>query len=163
MVAESRVYRMRSWERIVSIVLLVFGLVSPLATWGGVLTGRQDARFLEMMFPIVFSMGAAFFTIGAFRKSVRLTDHRIEVRGVSGTRMLPLDKIKGRRRYFSPGPVDCPGEWHLVFEPNDDRYSKLDIEELYRFDDEFYEWFNALPDLDEIDKSKPKSSNLGLV
>lgn len=82
MAAENRVYRMRSWERIVSIVLLVFGLVSLLATWGGVLTGRQDAKFLEMMFPIVFSMGAAFFTIGAFRKSVRLTDHTIEMRGL---------------------------------------------------------------------------------
>ena len=26
-----------------------------------------------------------------------------------------------------------------------------------------YNWFNALPDLDEIDKTRPKSSNFGLV
>jgi len=26
-----------------------------------------------------------------------------------------------------------------------------------------YNWFNALPDLDEIDKTRPKSSNFSLV
>jgi hypothetical protein len=53
--------------------------------------------------------------------------------------------------------------WHLVLEPNDDRCVKLNIEELYRFDDFFYKWFNELPDLDELDKARPKTSNFGLV
>lgn len=73
MVAGYRVYRMRSSQLIVSIVLLVFGLFFLLATWGGVLSGMRDAKFLEMMFPIAFSLGAAFFIIGAFRNSVHLS------------------------------------------------------------------------------------------
>lgn len=163
MLAESRVYRMRSSQRVIAILLLIVGLILLLSTWGAVLSGRQDAKFLEMMFPIVFLIGAAFFTIRDFHNSVRLSVQAIELRGLSGTRSLPLDKIKGRRRYLCKGDENSPDVWHLVLEPNDDRYSKLDIEELYRFDNEFYERFNSLTDLDERDKTKPKSSNLGLV
>ena len=83
--------------------------------------------------------------------------------GISGKRVLPLAKISGRRRYLDRGGEDSPSVWHLVFESNDDRFSKLDIEELYRFDDFFYKWFNALADLDELDKTRPKPSNFGLV
>ena len=83
--------------------------------------------------------------------------------GLSGQTVLPFDKIRGRRRYFDPGYQNAPGAWHLVFESNDDRYNSIDIEDLYRFDSFFQEWFHALPDLDELDKKVPKPSNFGLV
>jgi hypothetical protein len=64
---------------------------------------------------------------------------------------------------FSRGDTNSPDVWHLVLESDDDRYPRIDLEELYRFDEPFYRWFNALPDLDEIDKTRPKTSNFGLV
>jgi hypothetical protein len=111
----------------------------------------------------VFLVFAALITFRGFRNSVLLSDQVIELRGLSGTRALPLDKIRGRRRYLSRGDEDSPDVWHLVFEPNDDRFAKLDIEKLYRFDDRFYSWFTSLPDLDELDKTRPRTSNFGLV
>jgi hypothetical protein len=159
----NRTYRMKSSQRFVAVVLLLFGLLLTAGIWGAVLTGARDPKLLEMMFPIGFSLVAAVFTWRAFRNTVRFSDHTVELRSLSGMSVLPLDKIKGRRRYVSRGDENSPDVWHLVLEPNDDRYPKLDIEELYRFDELFYTWFNALPDLDEIEKTRPKASNFDLV
>lgn len=158
-----RTYRMRSSQRLVSIVLLAFGLFIWVGIWGGVLAGTRDPSFFEMMVPVLFSLAGALFAFRAFSNSVRFSDHAIELRGLSGTKILPIDKIKGRRRYLSKGDADSPDVWHLVLEPNDDRFPKLDIEKSYRFDEDFYSWLNALPDLDKIDKTGPKTSNFGLI
>jgi hypothetical protein len=154
---------MKTSERVVSIVLLVAGLLLTVGIWCSVLTGAREPKFLEMMFPLVFSLVAAVFTLRSFQNTVRLSQDGLEFRGPSGTCVLPLDKIKGRRRYLRRGGVNTPDVWHLVLEPNDDRYTRIDLEELYRFDEIFYTWFNALPDLDEIDKANLKASNFGLV
>ena len=159
----TRVYRMKSWQRFVGIVLLVFGLLFGFVIWGGVISGARDANFLELMFPVAFSLLAGIFTFRAYRNSVRLTERSIERCSFSGNTVLPFDKIRGRRRYLAGGDENSPSVWHLVFEPNDDRFGKIDIEELYRFDDSFYQWFNGLPDLDELDKARSRTSNFGLV
>jgi hypothetical protein len=39
----------------------------------------------------------------------------------------------------------------------------MDFEKSFTFDDSFYAWFNALPDLDADDKTVRKDSNFGLV
>jgi hypothetical protein len=163
MTGTTRIYRMKSSQRIVSIVLVLVGLLFTVGIWGSVLTGTRGPKLLEMMFAILFSLAAAIFTLRSFRNAVRFTEDTIELQSLSGTRVLPLNKIKGRRRYLSRGDMNSPDVRHLVLEPNDDRYPKLDLEELYRFDEIFYIWFNALPDLDEIDKAQPKASNFGLV
>jgi hypothetical protein len=163
MTGTNRIYRMKTSQRVVSIVLLVVGLLSTVGIWWSELTGAREPKFLEMMFPIVISLLTAVFTLRSFQNTVRLSEDALEFRGLSGTRVLPLNKIKGRRRYLCRGDEDSPSVWHLVFEPNDDRYTKIDLEELYLFDETFYTWFNALPDLDEIDKSNPRVSNFGLV
>jgi len=98
----------------------------------------------------------------AFRNSVQLSETTIELYGISDNAVLPFDKIRGRRRYLDRGDEDSPSVWHLVLGPNDDRLKKVDIEELYQFDDFFYQWFNGLPDLDELEKTGPKTSNFGL-
>ncbi len=159
----TRVYRMKSGQHFVGFVLLTFGLFFGVAIWGGVITGVREANFLEMMFPVVFSLFAGVFTFRTFRNSVHLSETAIEVRSISGPKELPFDKIKGRRRYLDHGDENSPSVWHLVLEPNDDRFVKIDIEELYRFDDFFCKWFNEPPDLDELDRTRPKTSNFGLV
>ena len=137
MIATERVYRMRTSQRIVGIVLTAAGLFFFIAIWGGVLFYRREPKFLEMMLPVIFLTLAVFTTIPAFCNSVLLSDQRIELRSFSGTNTLPLDKIRGRRRYLGKGHGKSPSIWHLVIESNDDRFPKIDIEELYKFDDEF--------------------------
>ncbi|MFZ0303284.1 MAG: hypothetical protein WAL75_11375 [Terracidiphilus sp.] len=57
-----------------------------------------------------------------------------------------------------------PRNWHLKVESDDDRYVSLDFQEnAFRFDSAFFDWFKSLPDLDELDKTGPKTSDFGLV
>ena len=162
-IATSRVYWMKPGERIVGIILCSPGLFFLVAFWRPVLLGTEEPNFLELMFPIVYLLISGIFTVKAFRSFVRLSENSIELRSLSGSSLLPFDKIKGQRRYVDNGDENSPTVRHLVLEPNDDRFPKLDIEETYRFDDSFYRWFNALPDLDELDKRNPKPSDFGLV
>jgi hypothetical protein len=158
----THVYRMKARQHIVGLAVLVIGV--PLAS---VLTERLfDAgapRFFKVVAPVVYALGGILLTIRAFGTSVRLSDTEIELRTWTGSIVLPLNRIEGRRRYLDKGDEHSPSVWHLVLQPNDDRFPKLDIEELYRFDDFFYRWFNSLPDLDEADKRRPKTSNFGLI
>ena len=94
----TRVYRMKSGQRFVGIVLLTVGLFFGVAIWGGVITGVREPNFLEMMFPIVLSLIAGVFTVRTFRNSVHLSETAIELRSISGHKQLPFDKIKGRRK-----------------------------------------------------------------
>ena len=150
-------------QRAVGIILSAVGVVFLVAFWYGALSGKREPNFWEMMFPVVFILFSALFTIRAFRNSIRITEISIELRGLSGNRILPLDKVKGRRRYVDDSG-DGPSVTHLVLEPNDDNFPKLDIEEsYYAFDAYFDRWIQGLPDLDELDKTKCKTSNFGLV
>lgn len=144
---------MNSGQRVVGVVLTCVGLIFLAAIWYGVLTGAREPRFLEMSFPVVFLAIAGVATMQAFSNWVRLSDQAIEFHSLKGDAVLPFDKIKGRRRYVDHGDLESPTLCHLVLEPNDDRFPRLDLEELYRFDDFFYRWFNELPDLDELDKT----------
>ncbi len=97
MTGTNRIYRMKTSQRVVSIVLLVVGLLLTVGIWWSVLTGEREPKFLEMMFPIVFSLLGAIFTLSSFQNMVRLSEDVLEFRGSFGTRVLPLDKIKGSK------------------------------------------------------------------
>jgi len=160
---DSRVYPMSWWQRMVGIVLLAVGSLFLVVFRWGAASGKREASFLELMFPVVYLLFAGVFTIRAFRNFVCLSETSIELRTLTAKSVLPFDKIKGRRRYVDRSGDEAPDVRHLVLVPNDDRFPRLDIEELYRFDDDFYRWFDALPDLDELDKYRLKTSNFGLV
>jgi len=142
-------------------MLLLSGLFLQCTVWRAVLDGRPDGSISKAIMAAGALLLGFFFALRAWCSRVRLSEIAIEVDGLTGKSMLPLDKIEGRRRYLDGGSADAPGDWHLVLEPIDDRFPRLDIEEIYRFDAFFYQWFNGLPDLDERDKLRPKSSNFG--
>ncbi len=64
---------------------------------------------------------------------------------------------------MTAGLTTFPGEWRLKIVSDDDRFPSLDFDEKYKFDETFRAWFNQLPDLDEADKTAPKTLNSGLV
>jgi hypothetical protein len=159
----SRVYRMSIFSRVFGIIFTAFGVIFLVVAWHGILASAKVSRFVEMIISIALVIVGVYFTIRTFRNSVCLSAKSIELRDASGSRVLPFDKIKGQRRYTVEGGGDGVNVHHLVLQPNDDQFPRLDIEENYNFDDFFYRWFNALPDLDELDKTKPKTSNFGLI
>ena len=159
----SRVYRMRPWQHIIGIVFLVFGLAFGIAVWSQVLTGQKEAIFLEMMVPVLFTAVAVLILHRASQNYVQVSESAVVLRTLSAHRILPIHLIRGRRIYIDPGDGESPDIRHLVLESDDDRYQTLDIEDLYSFGEPFRTWFHSLRDLDEADKSGPKTSNFGLV
>jgi hypothetical protein len=154
---------MNVWQRIVAIAVAAFGLILWFGIWTEVIRGDRDANLIGMLIPPALVLAGSVFALRAIRFSVRLSDDAIELQGLTGKTVLPFDRIEGRRRYVDEGGEDMPRVSHLVLVPNDDRFPKIDIEELCRFDDHFYRWFNNLPDLDEAEKHRPKPFNFGLV
>jgi hypothetical protein len=83
---------------------------------------------------------------------------------------LPFDKIKGGRRYTEKAdpfgtPYGTPPR-HLVLEPKDDSFPRVDLKESRAFDEAFYCWFDSLPDLDKrdgIEEPTSKYANFSLV
>ena len=159
----SRVYRMNAFQRVFCLIFTGFAAVAFVAIWYGILSGAREPKFGDMAVPVILLIAGALFTFRAFRNSVYLSDNAIRFKSLVDDSVLPFDKIKGRRRYLDKGDADSPSIWHLVIESNDDRFPKIDLQETYKFDDHFYRWFNALPDLDELDKHRLKTSNFGLV
>ena len=157
------IYRMKSSQRAVGIILLGVGTFFLVAFWGGAISGTRDATMLELFVPIAYLLFAGFFTARAYRNFVALSENAVELQSLVARKKLPFDKIHGRRRYLVRGDENSPSVWHLKLEPNDDRFPTLDFEETYRFDEAFYAWFNALPNLDALDKELSKPSNFGLV
>ena len=162
--SERRVYRQRSWLRVFSFVFSGCALVFLIANWTEVIAGRKVSAFADFFDPLVFLAFGVFFIYVSFASYVALSPSAIESRSPFGHRKLPLGKIRGRRRYLDDGGAEMPRDWHLKVEPDDDRYPSLDFQEsYYKFDAAFYDWFRSLPDLDELDKTRPKTSDFGLV
>ena len=97
---------------------------------------------------------------------MRLSEDSIKVGRVWGSKILPFDKIEGRRRYTEKAdPYSTPAR-HLVLESNDERFTRLDIKESDIFDEHFYRWFDSLIDLNELDgieEPQSKYANFSLV
>jgi hypothetical protein len=154
---------MNASQRIFALFFSGFSAVALIAVWYGILSEARKFDFWEMMVPVVLLIGGVLFTIRTFRNSILLSEASIELRSLVGNNILPFDNIKGRRRYLDKGAADGPSVGHLVLESNDYRFPKIDIQVTYKFDDFFYRWFHSLPDLDELDKTRSKPSNFGLV
>jgi len=161
---ERRVYRQKSLRRVLAIVFTAIGLLASLAVWTQTLTGQREATYKDLLVPVaLFFIGVLFLYI-SYTSYVALSPSEVQYRSALRLLTLPLDKIRGRRRYLDDGGAEEASEWRLRIESDDDRYPSLDFQEsYYRFDTEFFEWFKSLPDLDELDKLKLKTSNFGLA
>jgi hypothetical protein len=156
-----RVYRINGLYRLASLVFLAVASFLTINFWIELLAGKRESKLLEIIllpiFPIVGTIWVAF----AFTSTVALLDDAIELRTLLKTTRLPFTGIRGRREYVIQ--TDDGTSTYLKLEPNDDRLPVLKFQTEYDFDSTFYYWFHQLPNLDELDKTKPKNSNLGLV
>ena len=116
-------------------------------------------HFIELFLPPIVLFVAGILTVRAFRSNVLLSRKAIEVHSLAGRSVLPFHKIRGARRYLLSGSDDSHSIWNIVLEPNDVRFPELNIREIYRFDDSFYQWLDELPDLDAIDSHLAKNSS----
>jgi hypothetical protein len=160
----ARIYRIGSGQRVFCIVFMALSVFFLIVFWGGAISGRREATWLELMIPIGFLVGGSFLSARAFKNYIGLSVGEIRIQTILDRQTLPFDKIRGRRRYLSRGDDEFPSIWYLKLEPNDDRFPTIEFEEsYYTLDDRFFTWFNALPDLDALDKLRAKTSNFGHV
>jgi hypothetical protein len=157
----THVYRMNGLYRGASLIFLAVASFLLVAFWGGIATGQKEPKLLEMvlapLLPIVGGIWVAF----AFTSTITLFHDAIELRTLVNRTRLPFTGIQGRREYVVH--TDDGNAHYLKLETNDDRLPTLEFQIDYDFDSTFYDWFNQLPNLDELDKTKPKKSNFGLV
>jgi len=163
-VQTERIYRIGSGHRVFCVAFMALSLFFLVVFWGGAIFGTREASLTELLIPIAFLTVGGFFIARAFKNYVTLSPTEITLQTIFDRQTLPFDKIRGRRRYLDNGGPEGGSTWCLKFEPNDDRFPIIEFEETYyRLDDYFRAWFNALPDLDELDKHRLKTSNFGLV
>lgn len=159
----AHVYRLKWWVRVAASAFLGLSAVLAATNWVRAMTGEKDAHLFQMIVSVVLVCVGVVWTLYAFQSTVTLTEDAIELRDLAGRKNLPLASICGRRTYVVTGG-NPPGQTrYLKLEPDDDRLPILDFQKDYNFDAAFFAWFNSLPDLDSMDKTRPKSSNFGLA
>ena len=157
-----RVYRLKWWQLAFALFFLTFGGVFTTIAWGGPIIGQAAAQPMLMTVAIVFVAVGLGLTLSSFKSRVTFTADAIESRTLFRQESLPLHAIRGRREYVVRNPKGGSTK-HLKLVPNDDRLPTLDFLKYYTFDDVFFNWFYALPDLDAEDKKRLKDSDFGLV
>lgn len=157
----AHVYRMKLWRRVFPVFFIVFGLLFLLSLFSKGMDIEDGNQLISLLVAFVFLLIGCFMTASAFRSTITLAANAIELRTLFSRQELLISAIRGRREYeVNTGRNRTR---YLRLEPNDDRLSAISFEKSYAFDESFYAWFNALPDLDEADKKRHKDSNFGLV
>jgi hypothetical protein len=159
----ARVYRLKWLVRVAASALLGFSTIFAATTWAKAITGEDVAHLFPMIVSVILVCGGVVWTLYAFRSTVTLSEDAIELSDLTGRKSLPLASIRGRRTYVVSGGSEPVQTRYLKLEPDDDRFPILDFQKDYNFDAAFYAWFNSLPDLDALDKTRPKNSNFGLA
>jgi hypothetical protein len=159
----NRVYRMQYWLMALALLFLAFGSLFLIKELRELTSGELELKPLDVVVGTVFFAVGFFLTIRFYSSRVKFTSDAIERSNIFNSARLPYSAIRGRREYVVRGGEDGGETHYLKLEPNDDRFPALDFIKAYNFDDAFYSWFNQLPDLDEEDKTGPKTSNFGLV
>jgi hypothetical protein len=157
----SRVYRMKWWRRAFPIVFIAFSLVFLFGLFSKGLDFEDQKQIITLVVAIVFLLVGSYMTISAFKSTITLSANSIELLTLKGRQQLALSAIRGRREYWVN--TGRSRTRYLRLEPDDDRLPTMDFEKSFTFDDSFYAWFNALPDLDADDKKGHKESDFGLV
>jgi len=161
-----RVYRLHS--HVWNTIFCGWALLMAAGHWWSVLFAAKKPTLADYLFSSAYVAIASISTVQSLRSFVHLSKDSIEVSHVWGSKVLPFDKIKGRRRYTEKAdPYSTPAQ-HLVLESSDEQFPRIDIKvkDSYRFDESFYNWFNSLPDLDKMDgieEPRSKYSNFSLI
>jgi hypothetical protein len=142
------VYSMTGWIRFVGPLIAMIGawmlkdcLSGPIY-WHGVLVPAPYWIFSSsgvLLWGIVM-------TVRAFTVRFIVSADSIEIGDMFGKKKLALDAIRGRRQYATgSGRLTAV---HFKLEPKDNGSVGLTFQNDFNFDDQFWLWFDQLPDLD---------------
>jgi hypothetical protein len=156
-----RVYTMGWLRRAGALFYLVLGFFLTLASWTGPVSGTEKSHPFGMLISAAVLLFGLYRSANDFLAAVSLFPDAIEVRTLFKRERLPFSGIRGRREYV--GYAGRSRTAYLKLEPNAAGLPSLVFEKDYSLDEEFFRWFNDLPDLDEADRKRKKESEFGLV
>lgn len=142
-----RIYRIRGGIRQFSAAFLAFsllGLLGVLSMHLGI-AGRSVGELVGWLGVVLFAVGWAAYV---FTASIALLPDAIEQRNLSGTKRLRYEAIRGRSEAVYEN-ADGSRIRTLRVIPEDALQPTLKFQRVYTFDEEFYEWYNLLPEVRE--------------
>lgn len=154
---------MRWWFKAFALFFLLFGGCLLFSIGLDLFDGGKAHGTWEIIVSVVFPIVGLGLTAHAFASRVEFSGTSLQRVTLLSHLSIPLSSIRGRREYVLRGGEEGGDTRYLRLERNDGAPPVEFGKYLYRFDDDFWDWFNALPDLDEIDRVKHKDSNFGLI
>lgn len=147
------VYSMTGWVRFAGPLIVVIGAWMLSSALGGpiyrhgVLTSTPRWIFSSS----AILLGGILTTVRAFTVRFIVSADSVEIGNVFGKKKLALDAIRGRKQYATgSGRLTAI---HFKLEPKDPGFAALTFQNQFNFDDQFWLWFDQLPDLDSEESS----------
>ncbi len=150
-----RVYRLKWYWHVTALFPLSLGIGFAAATWIDQASGHKDPNAVNWIVALGLIVIGVCLSVYLFTASVRFTENAIEQRTLFGLSALPIDAILGRSQFERD-----TGEGKFVYMrlvPSSEQFKPLDLTQYYCYDQDFYQWFNALPDLQFARPQAPKS------
>lgn len=142
------VYSMTGWIRFFGPLVAVFGAWMLNEGFSGPINyrGGQIPTPVWIFMSSAVLLGGAVMTASAFTAKFEISADSVEIGSVFGKKKLALDAIRGRRQYATgSGRLTTI---HFKLEPKDNGSVGLTFQNDFNFDDQFWLWFDQLPDLD---------------
>ena len=152
-----RVYRLNPWIRMFAVAFLAFcllGLFGLLWSQHAGVQRRNPAETLEWAAIALFAVSWAIYVFGAV---IVLSEDTIEKRTPLKTDSLRFAEIRGRRETVHRN-FDGSAIRYLQLVPRDPLMPMIRFQKFYVFDAAFYAWFDDLPDLDAMDRTRNRDS-----
>jgi hypothetical protein len=152
-----RVYRLNIWIRMFAAAFLAFsllGLFGLLWSQHAGVQGRNPAQMVEWAAIALFAVCWAIYVFGAV---IVLLEDTIEKRTPLKTDSLRFAEIRGRRETVHRN-FDGSYIRYLQVVPRDPLLPLIRFQKFYVFDAAFYAWYDDLPDLDAMDRTRNSES-----
>ena len=142
-----RVYRARLWYRALALIFVLIGLG---AAGRGIAILQDDSSVGLIVIGAIAAIFGAAMTAFTATARIRFSDSAIDQSSFLDQKTLLFSSIRGRREYMR-WVGRSPARFIRI-----DSMSGRDRIEIrkwfYDFDDDFWNWFDSLPDLDEHDE-----------
>lgn len=156
-----RIYRMVWWFRLFAALFLVIGGLVGYGFVHGTMRETDSLKWTTILGAIALSVSALYLIAKAFTSIVEFSGDSITMRWIFYTRSLEYSRIRGRREFVVQGEESTTRYFRLETK---DGSRPFDVgKNMYGFDEQFWEWYRSLPDLDAVDKARDKGSGFGQV
>jgi amino acid transporter len=152
-----RVYRLSPWIRMFAAAFLAFcllGLLGLLWSQHAGVQRRNPAQTVEWAAIALFAVCWAIYVFGAV---IVLSGDTIEKRTPLKSVGLQFAEIRGRRETVHRN-FDGSYIRYLQVVPRDPLMPLIRFQKFYVFDAAFYAWYDDLPDLDAMDRTRKRDS-----